>query len=479
MATQDKLERYLETFDPRELKRFGEFLDSPYFKVDPAIREFGTRYLRWYMAEEKPHEESSVAVWETVFEGTEFNDGKWRKLRSKLLDSIEAFLVQAALESEANGLRQTNLLLSELDHRGLDKDFEQKLTKAIEGVSDEGIIAENDLVERTRLWEHCFNYHTMRQDPTEDRSVDATFLEKRMKAFRRQVMFDTLKTVTGLENRRYMGKAGFSVDLPVGFVEFLSEERRGKSPLIRCYVMLLEALEESQTSRIEPFLVEFLSVAPKLPPAEKAQLFNFAANLLIRQYLREYERTCARRLLDLYRLGIQERILVDPKGLIPVIHFKNICVIGCRFKETDFVSQFISQYAALLPKSEESIDVLGYCEALLLFSRGDFSGCWMRLNDVASRKYLKMEIKSLGIKAQYELGNMEVLETQLSSYERWLQRSTLPTMRKDAQLKRIRVLRKIINLQPGNQRQRAKLLNLIKEEGFLDSDWLIEKLNAK
>lgn len=479
MAGYDKLERYMAALNSKELKRLRDYLLSPYFKIDPAIREFGEGYLKWHGSYSSKKRVSGRDIWDHIYKEVEFEDTAWRKFRSKFLDVIEQYLQQLGWETGATALRSANLLLRELDWRGLDQDFEQVLERTMLAASDEMVACEDDLAELVRFWEYSYNFYTTRLDPNKEKAVDAEYLEQRMKAFRRYAMFDTLKTIAGLENRRFIGREDLSIQIPSGFVDFLAEERQGRSPLIKCYILLLDALGDYKSPKTAPFLAYFFEVAPSLPPSEKSQLFNYAVNIQIRQYLWSSDNEVAKKLLEIYKLGMREHILLAHNGLIPVNHFKNICVIGCKFNEHDFVSNFIVSYRNQLSPTVESSNALIYCEALLLFGKKEFGACWKRLNEVASKKYLKVEIKSLGIKTQYELGDARVLESQLVSFERWLQRSRLPALRKEPQLKRIRVIRKIMGLKPGNKKEVEAIRCMILEEGVLDSDWLMEKLEAK
>ena len=65
------------------------------------------------------------------------------------------------------------------------------------------------------------------------------------------------------------------------------------------------------------------------------------------------------------------------------------------------------------------------------------------------------------------------------SFERWLQRSALPKGRLEIQLKRLRILKKIMNLADFDSSGKQQLKEQLESENTHDKEWLLEKLIEK
>jgi hypothetical protein len=473
----DKLERYLASFDEEELKLFEKYLRSPFFEISPYVREFGSAYIKLLLTHSGKRISGKV-WWEGIFPDQEFHDSRWRKLKSLLLDQVEAFWHQIAFQKRKSRFSIGNSVLGELNQRSLDKAFESEFRKLELEFKDIDIGAEGDFVELMKLWENGFNFYTVRQDHNKSYEPDEAYLVLRSRVVRRQYLFDCLKTATGKENRQYLRKRNPQFVLPQGFVAYLREELNGKDPLPKLYALLFQALENKGNPKLEPYLDYFFAHAGSLAKEECAQLFSCAINILVRQYLHEPKLVIARRLLELYQLGLRLELIATKERPIPRLHFKNICVIGCRLKQVTFAMEFLQKYSRCVAEDMLSQSTLIYCDALVLYEQKNFSACLKKLREGSPKGNLRQEFRSLEMKAQYDGGNYEILESYLLKEEKYLQRSKVAPDRREALQKRIRFMKKIHWLDDDIGKY-EQLRKQILESQVHDSEWLLEKLDEK
>jgi hypothetical protein len=474
----EKIERVLGSLSARELLALERYLDSAYFQIPKAIRDFGKSYLHARRAPQWPalaaHEK-----WTQVFPDAPFQDGKWRKRKTQLLEWVLKFLTAEQHGKEVTDLSAVNALLRAYYARGLGQEFEALLGEAEKCFAPATISNEQDVFEQVKLWEIAYNYAIGQEDLLRASDWETSLLQRRIEAFDRFVMFDYLRTTNGLENRRQMRKTVAHLTLPDGFVAFLNSHRQGEIPLIKSHVRLFDLLVEGKDAPIGTFITHFEEDLAVLDPSESQWLFDYAINLLIRRYLKLPTLEMANEVFDLYRVALASPLWRQSLEPFPLQHFKNICTVGCRVGEIAFVTDFIGAKAPLLHQDEELQNVLAYCEALVLFENGSYEECLAKLHTLEMAGNMKLEVRMLTIRSWCARDEWDVVETHLQSFERFLQRSEISNSRQKAMLSRVRMIRKIIALNEIDPKSYARLQTQIQTEHLLDSEWLQALLTRK
>ena len=474
----EKIERVLGALSEKELEGLGRYLESAYFPIPKGVREFGLAYLKVRRAasSQQPGWEalSGEDRWRLIFGEVVFQDGKWRKLKSQFLEWVLKFMVLEQEQVERTALSGANLLLRAFYHRGLGQEFEALAGEVRQNHSAEKIVNERDMMEQFRYWELAYNYALLHEDPHKATGEAEGLLAQRIAAFERYVYFDYLRTANGIENRRKMRATSTVLHFPAGFAAFLKSERQGGIPLLESYVRLFDLLVEEDSQAIPPFLEHFAQAMSVLDQQESSLLFDYAVNVLIRRYLQTPTLAVAHEVFSLYRSALGAQFWDSPTVPFPLQHFKNVCTVGCRVGEVEFVHGFVEAQANRLPVGEETRNILGYCRALVLFGQGAFVQSLQVLHGLDLERYLKVEIRMLEIRGLCALSDWDLVESRLSSFERFLQRSNLAAARQKAMLGRIRMIRKILSVDGGDAKVRAQLEAEIRAEHVMDGEWLLE-----
>jgi hypothetical protein len=112
MANQ-KLTAFLKEFSPSDFKRFGVFINSPYFnKLSDVIRLYNA--LKKFHPAFPDKDIQAEDIFKLVYPSDKYNYGRFRVLSSRMLSLAKKFISYKNFESDGfrkklSGLRETNL----------------------------------------------------------------------------------------------------------------------------------------------------------------------------------------------------------------------------------------------------------------------------------------------------------------------------------------------------------------------------------
>ena len=113
-----KIYDFLSNLSATELNRFHRYLDSPYHNRNVWCKEL-FNLLETHIRSEDDAELSKHSLFAQIFNNENYDDKRFRKLCSDLLDLGEAYLAQEIYQS--NPLHQANYLLQAVHQRQLEK----------------------------------------------------------------------------------------------------------------------------------------------------------------------------------------------------------------------------------------------------------------------------------------------------------------------------------------------------------------------
>ena len=127
---KSNLFKIISTFSPKEIKEFGDFVQSPFFnKNESTIRLY--EYIRKEYPDFDNKKMNKELIYKSLFPGAEYNDGFMRTIIFNLSTLAEEFLTYVNFRKDK--ARYGVLMLEELNTRKLDK----LLLKHFKGVEAE------------------------------------------------------------------------------------------------------------------------------------------------------------------------------------------------------------------------------------------------------------------------------------------------------------------------------------------------------
>ncbi|MBP6810274.1 MAG: hypothetical protein KA138_02060 [Saprospiraceae bacterium] len=239
-----------------------------------------------------------------------------------------------------------------------------------------------------------------------------------------------------------------------------------------CYLFLTEAEGEPFFREFKPRLLANLG---QLPVDEQRNLHLLALNFCIRkinQSVPDYFREA----LDLYKSALNAELLLE-NGQLSHFAYSNIAAIAIKVGDTEWVEQFIHQYAPFLEKKHrEAASHLNL--ARLEYSRQNMGAALQHLQQADYKDLINNLIaKTLQLKIYYETGEYDALDAHLQSMQTFIRRQRVIGYHKTNYQNIVRFGRRLLQLNPNSREDRQAMRQQIASEPVLtEREWFLEML---
>ena len=251
-----------------------------------------------------------------------------------------------------------------------------------------------------------------------------------------------------------------------------------KNPAIGIYYYIYKALtEENNPAHFEELNNRIQTASPLFPLEEMRGIYLHAINYCIRR-LNSGQEIYFRKAFELYRKGIEEKILITDNTIDPYL-FRNVTAAGLKLKEFVWVDFFIHNYKDYLIEEHREnffrfnlarlrIEQNNYTAAMQLLAQTDFDDVLIQLN-----------AKTMLLKIYYELEEIDALESLLESMRTYLNRKELVGAYRPNYQNIIRYTKKLVRINPYDKERKEKLRQEITAANPLtERDWLLKQLDA-
>ncbi len=461
-----KLLVLLQTFSNIEVKRFEQYLNSPFFTTNLVLP-------RLYHSIKNKKLLDKNLIWKSLALEGNYNDVRFRRLCADLHLLAQDFLALQAYKE--NPTVERNYLLGVLNDRNLDKHFGgiERSTRAFQEKS------------RYRDAEYYLNQMVLEQE-VDLFAVKNIQLTKKVNLEEADRMLDYFYLTQKLKNycNALNYKNVLNLDLQLGLIQRLIDdiEKEGylEIPAIAIYYSILKTLLLPNETTHFYQLVQLLDKnGHSFPPVEIRDMYIFAQNYCIRK-INLGQPEFFRELFEIYQTLLEKGIIFKNGELLPW-DYKNIVTLGLRLKEFKWIEQFIKEFNHKLPAKFQE-NALTYNLANLYFSQKRYSDVIRLLSTVEYKGlYYALDGRWLLLRTYYELKEFEAMESLVESFRLFLIRNKLLSKTKQRQyLNLLRFVKRLIRLAP-NETNRAKILlekiNQTKE--LVEGKWLKEKLENR
>lgn len=208
---------------------------------------------------------------------------------------------------------------------------------------------------------------------------------------------------------------------------------------------------------------------------EAMDIYRLAINNCIRR-INLGKKEYIAQVFDLYKSGLQKGVYLN-NGQMPLRTYSNIIGSGLRLKEYEWVYRFIYEYKDVLPKKSREpffsynlakyhFELKNYDEAMQLLLKMEYDDL---LHNLTARTMLSQ--------MYYELGELKVLDSHLSSFKVYLIRKKVLGYHKENYQRFIVYLNKIIQVNRFDKEEVLNLKNEIAETKIVaEKDWLWSQL---
>ncbi|CAN5432986.1 hypothetical protein BH09BAC1_BH09BAC1_23510 [soil metagenome] len=478
---QSKLIQTLKILNTAELRRFGEYVHSPYFN-----KHDNTTRLCEVLLEEAPKFESPRLERETLYKEL-FPDGPYKMQRlndvfTYLYRLLEGFLQQNVHDNRS---REHALHLAQaFSERKLDKHFENAYQQAVKDNGLSGVLYEEMLLHHYFAEDLSDRHFISRDSRTQDKSIErkAHWLD----AF---YLTAKLRNTCEMLNRQNIVKQDYQIDHLNEVLQMVTvdDAKQLQFPAIGIYYRIAMTLRDSANEEHYHKLVALLAEHSSIfPEVEVRTMYDYAQNYCIKkintgkgEYLRE--------LFGLYQILLERGIILVDQELSQW-DYKNIVTVATRLGEHAWAEQFLNQYKEKLPIADRE-NAHTYNLANLYYSIRQYGKALELLRDVQFTDiYYGLGARSLLLKVYYEAGEYDPLYSLVDSFSVYLKRNELVSpYQYTAHMNLVRFAKRVADLKlrsfGGNhealKKDIEKLLKRMSMAGDItNANWLKEQLGV-
>lgn len=406
-----RLANVLKSFSASELRRFGDYVRSPFFNKNKHVTALFDSVKNCH-----PDFNSSTKeeIFSRIFSYEKYRDEKMRNIMSDLLKLAEDFLSYTAYEKRV--FERDRYLVDELKLREIDSIFRSELKHAEQTV-DESVVKDDEY-----YFKHTELKRILREYEGNKLNFSKAELENEMESFVIYFLVKMLKfycIVTNEERR-----TGTRIE-KVLFEEVMNSlnlhpEFFEKAPAVRIFynLLLLNQREDDsdQFEKVQALLIENRDFVTK----EDVKIAH--------RYLHSFCQHCCKCLdsefgiecFKLVKAMVEEEDLMSKDRYVNEHSFVCIVTAALQAEETDWAEKFIDKHKCYLPSAVRD-DTSKYAAALLNFYTGQYQNSVKLLQAcTGDNAYQYLRRYNLLLKNNYELGNMEEVITNSEAIRKHL-----------------------------------------------------------
>ena len=243
------------------------------------------------------------------------------------------------------------------------------------------------------------------------------------------------------------------------------------------YQIYLTIIEEDESKHFEKLMTLIGEYIDLFPLDEARGIYQSALNYCIKKINKGFHDYHSKA-LDIYKVTIKKELLFIRGELSPT-SFRNIISTALRLGEYSWAEKFIQNYKDRLNEKYQRNAVV-YNLSRVYWYRKDYEKVIELLQEVEYEDHwYNLNSRALLLAVYYELDELEVLHSYMTSYMAYLDRIRgFPPKRKATFKNYIRFTRKLVshNLRK-DEKSIDKLETQIQETPTVNKPWLLEKLN--
>lgn len=451
---------------PEDRRALRKFVESPFFNLRDDVRllfQHFDRYIEKDLSQLGKKEGHAAA-----YPGQPFDDQQLRYCMSFLLKTIEQYLIHRQATAD---LLQSQLHLAHAYRQmGLEKLTNRSLQRA-KSLQQNISLQDADFYERSYRLEAEELEFSQTQKRTASRnlqqvnhSLDLNYLAKKLRQSCTAIVHGSVANVeydSGL------------LDLLLGYLEVVPW--LDQHPAIALYFYFYQAASTGDERYFEKLKNGMLAATDSLPEEELRSLHFLAINFCIQRFNRGEERYLSE-VFGLYQNGLRQGILLVQDQLSRFA-FANIAGIAIRLGEFDWTENFIEQFSPKIERQHRR-NYRDFILAKLHYARRDLDQAQRLLQNVEYEDvFLNLDAKVLLLKIYFENDEMEVLDSFISAFQRFLQRKKGLGYHRENYLNTLQFARRLISLNPFEKEEKAALkIEIENTKALGEKEWLLGRL---
>ncbi len=468
-----KLLEVWNCLSPKQLKKLGDFIASPYFNKNMdliTLYKYLFKYAPDFSKEKALNKET---VFKKVFKGEKYDAKKLGYCMSHLVKLTERFLVIHTVENDA--IKHNNELLKlyskwqlEKHYRSTFKENEQLLEKF--PYKDSTFFHNQFLLEEAndQLWSQQLKHDFDDSLHKKIDNLDIYYLSAK------------LRSCCEVINRKTMLAEKYEVKLLDEILAYLEKNPHDDVPCISIYqqilLTLLETEQENHFIKLKNLLSQYSNL---FSPFESRNIYTYAVNYTIRK-INSGHTHYQKDLFDLYIELLDKEIIFDD-GLLSPWTYKNIVSVALRNGDYDWTAQFIDNYKEHVDESFRQ-NAYAYNLAYLNFHKKNYSEAMQLLMQVEfSDIYYSFDSKTLLMKIYFELDEIDLLHSHIHAFKIYLRRNRLASEHMKAIYRNLAEFTRRLSRFADFEKEKVQQLKekVLTTKKVADLNWLMQKIDAR
>ncbi|MBL7129639.1 MAG: hypothetical protein ISS16_11735 [Ignavibacteria bacterium] len=405
-----QLIKLLKTFTPKEIKKFSEFISSPYFNKNKNVIKLYEILRKDYPDFDKLSKEH---VFEKIFPGKDYKDNNLRILIHQLYENAKEYITHKRFTDIIYNYRYKEVLIYDLYERELYDESGKEIDKAILDINkfdyqDAEFFKYKFIMEYEKLYFLQKKYQDKYEKYFTKSNIETPFVN-----LANYFLIKVLTFLCFILNTKIL----YKLDIDTSFFEKLIAcydiESLSNVPLIQIYynmVMALKNKDEKYFYNIKDLLLEN---EKQISLARQCDIYVNLENYC-RRKIRAGETKFKREFFDILKMDLEKKIYkVDP--YISQNFYKNILQNAAELKEFEWAESFLETYMQEL-RSDYQDTVYGFCKAYLEAEKNNYEKALEYLSKIQTDElYLKIDVKLLQARLYYELNEYDVLNSAIDT----------------------------------------------------------------
>ena len=469
---QSKLIDVLRHLSGRQLTRFRDFLESPYFNHSAELPLFFD-----FLARHAPDFQNPALKKATVLQSFKSDKPLTAQRLTYLMNQLQQ-LAEAFLSIEhfrADDLEEAMALLQVFDPDALPRHYKFALDKAVQAL-------EKNPLRNASHYLNAFRLKAIRYDHTDlQQHQFHQTLQEASDALDDFYLVEKLRYGWAMAASEYVLNVHYQWELGDRVLEYLLNNDRPLNPTAQIYLAGIQLVKEPENTahffHLKNLLAEHEN---RFNEPERKQLYTGLLNYCTRRINRENAPEFSIEYLEINKKLLANGLLFENGELSPW-RFINLVNTGLRTGQADWVNEFIRQYRKRLPETYAD-DVTRIAQGQYHYHLGEYGRAQVLLNQVnPPNVLLAVTIRNLLARIYYETGEIEVLLSHLEAYRVYLLRQGLLSPQMKQQARRfVDFTRKLAKIDKPEAGQLPALKKALPEAtAIYHRDWLLEQIERK
>jgi len=457
------------TLSPKELKKFEEFIYSPFFnKNELPVRLFNV--LKVYHPKMEESKVAMEAIFPKVFPKEKIEEQRLRYVMRDLTKLLEEFLTYTEYEKEDEFKKY--MLLSAYDNRNLEKYFKITLDQAKESQDAQPYRDVNYLFNRYLIDEKGYE-HSQAKEP----NTLGTSIQSAVENLDKYYLSNKLRYCCFLLSRQSILHEEYPQALFDEIVAWLGTHTYDDTPSISIYYQILRTLLDRDNAEEYQKLRELLAKNTGVfQLTELHDMYNALLNFCIRK-INGGDSAYLHEIFDTYRTMVENGVIFD-NGYIAPNEFKNVVMAGLRSDETAWVEKFLEEYKdKITPEYRQNTYI--YNLAILHYYKKEFSKS-LKLMQTAEFKdvFFHLDAKALLLRTYYELNEAEPFFSLVDAFNNYLKRNKLISeYQRTIYINLVKYARKLMLMKQSGKIATAELrIEIEQVKQVANLQWLMQKI---